>query len=653
MDKNEVKSDQLEFSYDTAVFSAHRASAALTNKFIGQPRAIDALKMGMSLMARNYNIFLSGDPGSGRHEAVRHVAASLTPPKSGSMHDIAFAYNFHKPQSPLTLVLPAGTGSRVTRQMNLAGQMIKESRIEEAQKIIMDEIRLSTSPDLSAFLKSAVARLEHGSVSRQDSDMFRLNLVSDKSIQTSRPLIFESHPAHANLFGQFSETSPLVHLSLSPGSVIDACDGFLIIDAEQLLAQGGLWDNLKRFLDFGTLLVNRSISNQDGFIIKPTPINAPMKVILIGTDAIYDKLCDTDESFLDLFNVSAEFDFSMPANDDNIIATTGYIDRTVRDSYLLPVCDDGIARLLFYSSWYAEQRNELTTKLSFLSDLVHEANYWAREASLSNITAESIDKAVSMRNYMNSLTETKINEEISNGEMIISLSGSKSGVINGLAIMDRGNASFGTPTVISVSVAPGTEGIVNIEHEAGLSGKIHDKGLLILEGYLRKHYARNFPLSMYAGICFEQSYAEVDGDSASSAELFALLSAIGDIPLRQEIAVTGSVNQLGDIQPVGGINEKIYGFYKICRITGLTGRQGVIIPRQNLSSLLLPSDILASINAGRFHIYAIQTIDEGMEILTNRPSGQRSAKGTFPANTINNIIETHLRNLCNLSRPAN
>ena len=297
-------------------------------------------------------------------------------------------------------------------------------------------------------------------------------------------------------------------------------------------------------------------------------------------------------------------------------------------------------------------RDELTTKLSFLGDLLSEANYVASRQGLSEIDGSCINKAMEERDFANGLTEEKINQEIRTGEMIISLEGSKVGVINGLAVMDRGLASFGTPTVISVSVAPGSEGIVNIEHEAGLSGEIHDKGLLILQGYLRKQYARTFPLSVYAGICFEQSYAEVDGDSASSAELFALLSAIGELPVRQDIAVTGSVNQLGDIQPVGGINEKIAGFFAICELMGLTGRQGVIIPKQNIKTLILPEKVLSAIEAGKFHIYPISTIDEGMEILTLRPSGKRNVKGNFPPDTANHVIENRLRKLYELSKPS-
>ena len=241
--------------------------------------------------------------------------------------------------------------------------------------------------------------------------------------------------------------------------------------------------------------------------------------------------------------------------------------------------------------------------------------------------------------------EERINDEIACGDIIVATDGWKTGVVNGLAVMDRGLASFGTPAVISATVAPGSEGIVNIEHEAGLSGEIHDKGILILEGYLRKAYARSFPLSMYAGICFEQNYSEIDGDSASSSELYALLSAVGEIPVRQDIAVTGSVSQMGQLQPVGGINEKITGFYRTCLRCGLTGRQGVIIPRQNIRSLILPYEVEEAVRDGRFHIYAVSSIEEGMEIMTGLPAGSRNARGVFTPGSFNRMIEDRLKKL--------
>jgi predicted ATP-dependent protease len=288
-----------------------------------------------------------------------------------------------------------------------------------------------------------------------------------------------------------------------------------------------------------------------------------------------------------------------------------------------------------------------------IADLVREADYWARTDAFQAIDRQTVIRAMRERDYVSSLTESRISDEIANGEMIIALSGSKTGVVNGLAVLDRGSASFGTPTVISATVAPGTEGIVNIEHEAGLSGEIHDKGLLILEGYLRKRYARNFPLSIYSGIAFEQSYAEVDGDSASSSELYALLSAIGEIPVRQDVAVTGSVNQMGEIQPVGGINEKITGFFRVCKRLKLSGHQGVIIPIQNIKSLILPYEVLEAIEKGEFHIYPVESIDEGMQILTDRPAGIRNQKGHFPLDTANRTIEERLKALYDISRPQN
>jgi len=320
---------------------------------------------------------------------------------------------------------------------------------------------------------------------------------------------------------------------------------------------------------------------------------------------------------------------------------------------LLPVDTSGIAEILRYGSFLAEQRNELSTQFSLIADIIREATYYARKASLSSITGDIILKAREERDYLSSLPESKIVEQIMSGETFIHLEGSKVGVVNALAVLDRGYYSFGIPTVISATVAPGTEGIVNIEHEAGLSGEIHDKGILILEGYLRKMYARNFPLSIYSGICFEQSYAEVDGDSASSSELYALLSAIGDIPIRQDIAMTGSVNQMGEVQPVGGINEKIIGFFRICRYRGLSGHQGVVIPKKNIRNLILPTYIIDLIAAKKFHIYPITTIDEGMQILSLRKAGKRNTKGVFPPNTFNRIIEDRLKQLSIISRQNN
>lgn len=536
----ELQSEQVNFTYDEMRIRSLRKGCSKAG-VLGQPRALSALRMGMTIDNKGYNIFISGEDGTGRHSAVRQIASSL-----------------------------------------------------------------------------------------------------------NKTVVEENHPTYENIFGWAYEGDDGKTVS-AHGSLHNADGGFFVVDAQGVVKDAQLWEELKIFAQTGTLSI-KCYDNENGKHVKSVITEKlNVKIIMLGSDELYDRLCDNDEQFLKLFKVCAEFDFSMPANDENVSGTIAYILEHSKKKNLKPITDDGICELLNYSSWYAEMRDELTTKLSNIGDLLVEADYCAGE----KIDSEAVRKALSERDFANGITESRITEEIKNGEMIISLEGTKVGVINGLAVMDRGLVSFGTPAVISVSVAPGSEGIVNIEHEAGLSGEIHDKGLLILEGYLRKQYARTFPLSVYAGICFEQSYSEVDGDSASSSELFALLSAIGNLDVRQDIAVTGSVNQLGDIQPVGGINEKIAGFFDICQVMGLTGRQGVIIPKQNIKSLILPKKIVQAVIDKKFHIYPISTIDEGMEILTLRPSGKRGVKGNFPPDTVNRIIEDRLKKLYELSKPAN
>ena len=646
MKNEELSAAQAHFTYDIDRIARLRKTAGKVG-IIGQPRAMKALEMGMNVNTKGYNIYISGEDGTGRHTAVREIAASLKAERP--VQDLIYAYNFKRPQSPFLISVASPFGSTLKDCSEKVAAFVEKGQWDKASDVIEEAAcKLPSSALLDQYLSQVREALR---TNVPEADKFRTNLVCDNMGRKRCPLVEEYHPTHTNLFGQMTSSSEYAHLRLTSGSLLDAAGGFFVVRADKILSQEGLWESLKLYAESSSFIV-RGQNDKDSSFIRPVTAAVSTTIILIGSDELYAKLCDSDDEFLRFFKVSAEFDFAMPATDENIAGTIAYIqDITVKNSYL-PVSDTAICQLLVYSSWYAEMRDELTTKLSFLGDLLSEANYIASREGLSEIDGFCINRAMEERDFANGLTEEKINQEIRTGEMVISLEGTKVGVINGLAVMDRGLASFGTPTVISVSVAPGSEGIVNIEHEAGLSGEIHDKGLLILQGYLRKQYARTFPLSVYAGICFEQSYAEVDGDSASSAELFALLSAIGELPVRQDIAVTGSVNQLGDIQPVGGINEKIAGFFAICELMGLTGRQGVIIPKQNIKTLILPEKVLNAIEKGKFHIYPISTIDEGMEILTLRPSGRRNVKGNFPPDTVNHIIENRLRKLYELSKPG-
>jgi len=316
-----------------------------------------------------------------------------------------------------------------------------------------------------------------------------------------------------------------------------------------------------------------------------------------------------------------------------------------RESKLLALEDSAIAAVLEYAVRVSEFRNKLSTRFSLLADVLKESNYWAKKEQAQTISRSHVAKTLSARQFLYNLPEEKIDEQILQGELLLDLEGKALGRINGLAVMDRGYYSFGRPMLISAQVAPGDKGVVNVEREVGLSGEIHDKGTFIVESYIRAQYAQDFPLSLSASLCFEQSYSEVDGDSASSTEVYALLSAIGKIPLRQDIAVTGSVNQMGQIQPVGGVVEKIEGFYAVCRKTKFTGTQGVIIPKQNINNLILNSEVQEAIAKNSFHIWAIETIDEGMEILTGLPAGKRNSKGLFSGDSINGIVEKKLKEL--------
>ncbi|MFO7848443.1 MAG: Lon-insertion domain-containing protein [Spirochaetia bacterium] len=308
---------------------------------------------------------------------------------------------------------------------------------------------------------------------------------------------------------------------------------------------------------------------------------------------------------------------------------------------------DGTAGIIRHGVFLAEQRDKLSTRFSQVADLLREANYWAVKTGKNEVDGEAVEAALEERKYLAGLPEEKILEMVMGDEIVIDVTGTKTGIVNGLAVHDRGYYSFGSPVVVSARCTPGNDGIINIEREVGLSGEIHDKWMLILEGYLRNKYADTFPLSVYASICFEQSYGEIEGDSASAAEVYALLSSIGGFSVHQNLAVTGSINQTGDILPVGGISEKIDGFFTVCEKIGLTGTQGVIIPERNKPNLMLSRKTVEAVEEGRFSVYPISTIDEGIELLTDSNAGERAGRGEFPKNSINALIEFRLREMAN------
>ena len=453
---------------------------------------------------------------------------------------------------------------------------------------------------------------------------YAVNLVCECP-QDKNYVVHEEVPTFANLFGSVEPAGPNDehslngHLRLRPGAVHRASGGFLVLRLQDLLLEEGAWPYLKRVLQSGKVEIQTPpTGNHLPSLLKAQPLPVRLKVVIIGGEHSYDFLYQEDPDFQKLFKVCAEFDSVMPGTDENLESVIAFVDDFSRKRQTLPIDDSGVARILAHAARVSEYRTMLTTRFTLISDLVLEADFRARSLRAPAISRDIVSGAIEHRRYLQRLPEEKYAEMIKSREIVLSVTGEMVGKVNGLAVQDRGYQAFGIPVAVTAQAAPGDKGVINIERESGLSGEIYDKAHLIIQGLLHRKYASDIPLALTASICFEQSYTEVDGDSASCAEFFALLSAIGQIPLRQDIAVTGSLNQLGDVQPVGGIPEKIEGFFDACSILGLTGTQGVMIPRRNLNNVMVSDRVAMAVTDGLFHIWAIETVDEGFSLLSGR-----------------------------------
>ena len=501
---------------------------------------------------------------------------------------------------------------------------------------------------------------ENSELIEAELSRYDVNILVDNSGKKYAPVIFETYPTISNLFGTIEnriDSSGELRLSISmikAGSVIKASGGFLVINAEDLLQEENSWDHLKRALKSGEVQIQQQINPllPANIFMKPEAVKIDTKIIIIGSEHLYEILYHSDEEFEKFFKIAAEFDSDMDLTDENLGQFIRYIDRYCERKKIRKISDSGMSAVVDYGIRLAGSRNKLTTRFSKIVDLLIEADYWAGETITTEITSESVTKSLEEKKYLNSLQEEKLSALIKDGTIRIKVEGKETGIINGLAVYEKGSYSFGKPFMISATTAPGDEGIVNIEREAGLSGEIYNKGVMIIEGFLRSRYASRFPLSIYSSICFEQSYGEIEGDSASSTEIYVLLSSITGIPLRQDIAVTGSVNQRGEIQPIGGVTEKVEGFYSICRDLSFTGSQGVIIPESNIKNLILNNEIKESVGKGEFHIYPVKTIDDGIRILTSMEPGEKNRKGLFPAHSFNHLAEKKLKELSTLSKSS-
>lgn len=484
---------------------------------------------------------------------------------------------------------------------------------------------------------------------------YGVNIIVDRSGVDTPPVIFENRPNLTNLVGTIeppgSVTEELrsAYLRIRAGSLIKASNGILVLKAEDIIQDEEAWSYLKRVLQTGMVEIQCPPSPlASPLIIKPEPIELYLKVILIGEESSYDIMYQTDPDFQKLFKICAEFDSTMNRNDHSQQRYAAFLHKIVQEEKLLPLNPSGISAVLEWSVRDAEHRQKLSARFSLVVDLLREATWYAKEHQISEISEEVIQKTLELRSYLHRLPEETIQSMIISDEIIIQFSGTAIGKINGLAVHDRGYYSYGIPVVVSAQVAPGDGGVINIEGESGLSGEIFDKAVLILSGYLRSRYARTFPLSITASVCFEQMYTPIDGDSATAAQLCAIISAISELPLRQDLAITGSVNQLGDMQPVGGVSEKIEGFHTICSKRGLTGTQGVLIPRRNINNVILSHSVQKDIEAGLFHLYTVNTIDEALEVFMDKAAGVVDHEGIFPPDSINGIVSRELKRMATI-----
>lgn len=485
---------------------------------------------------------------------------------------------------------------------------------------------------------------------------FRVHVLIDNSQTTGAPIILERNPTLPNLVGHIDYRAVFGALvtdfqQIEPGALHRANGGFLLLHAQDLLANPLAWPALKRALLVGEVRVE-SLDDQLMVMprtqLRPEPIPLDLKVILIGSPALYQLLYVLDEEFAELFAVRADFAPDMPWSEEGVGRYAAFVSGWAQKSGLKAFDRTAVARIVEHGARLRDHQHKLSTRFLDLANLLTEADYWASQAGHNEVTAGDVDQAITKKDYRANLVEERVHDLIAEGTLRIDAVGERVGQVNGISIVDLGDYAFGQPTRITARVGLGRGTIQSIEREVELSGPIHSKGILTLAGYLSGQYVQEWPLALAATLTFEQSYDEVEGDSASSTELYALLSALSGSPLTQAIAVTGAVNQHGDVEAVGGVTRKIEGFFAVCKAKGLTGAQGVLIPASNLPHLMLNDEVIEAARAGQFHVWAVRHVDEGIALLTGRPAGERGADGRFPVGTIHHLVEQRLHRYAEL-----
>ncbi len=528
---------------------------------------------------------------------------------------------------------------------------------EAVEKDILENARMFVaSPDDSS--PDALQLLGSQGLDKPVLRRYGVNVLVDHSDSTGAPVVFEANPTFPNLIGRVEHISHMGALVtdfnlIRAGALHRARGGYLLLDARKLLTQPYAWEGLKRALDSGQLRIEslgQALSMVSTYSLEPQPMPLEVKIVLVGEPQIYYLLSANDPDFRRLFRVAADFAAQVDRQAANEVSYARLVARLVAAADLKPFDRGAVARVLEQGAREVEDSAKLSLNLDRLQDLLREADYWAAQDGRQAVAAGDVERAVAERIYRSDRLRERVHEGILRGTVLIDTEGARAGRVNGLSVLQLGDFAFGRPSRITARVAIGKGELVNIEREVELSGPFHSKGVLILAGFLSARYARDRPLALKASLVFEQSYGGVDGDSASSTELYALLSALSGVPIRQSLAVTGSINQQGEIQAIGGANEKIEGFFDICRARGLTGDQGVLIPATNVEHLMLRRDVVEAVAGGKFHVYAVSTVDQGIELLTGVAAGERDAAGRFPEGSVNRLAEERLAQFARSAR---
>jgi lon-related putative ATP-dependent protease len=516
--------------------------------------------------------------------------------------------------------------------------------LDELQEDMVENVSLFLPQPSSDDPGDAPAQALEVSLNR-----YKVNLLEDRSGMEGAPVVFEPNPTYQNVFGRIEKKAFMGTLvtdftMVQSGSLLKANGGFLIMEVESVMAHPQVWESLKRALQNKMLFIE-DMAHDMGLgtaSLRPAPVALDVKVILLGGYEPFQLLQNYDSKFNKIFRVRADFDYEVARTDETIRLYAQFIARVCKDEGLLPFTADGVAAVVEYGEKAIDSKRKLSLRFGSVTGVIQEADYWARKENAERVTSANVVKAFTEYRFRYNLYEEKIHDNYVENTIMIDVAGEAVGQVNALAVYQIGEIAFGRPSRITAETFMGKSGVINIERESKLSGNTHDKGVLILSGYLGRTFAQRYPLSLSISLTFEQSYSGVDGDSASSTELYAILSSLSGVPIRQGIAVTGSVNQKGQVQAIGGVNQKIEGFFDVCQSKGLTGNQGVMIPAANVKNLMLKKCVVDAVRQGQFKIWQVSTIEEGIHILTGHTAGKPDSEGNFPPDTIYGKVQQKL-----------